>query len=68
MTIQEVRELVRMQTIGNLDAVNDHRISLKDALVAPRTIVVIERQVRDGRTRDEKLTVWLVGQEMLMDT
>jgi hypothetical protein len=63
MTVEEVRALVSIQSAGNLNAVNDHRIALKDALIAPRTICVIARQVKNGRMKDENLTVWLVGQE-----
>jgi hypothetical protein len=63
MTVEEVRALISIQSVGNLNTVNDHRITLKDALVAPRTISVIARQVRNGHMKDENLTVWLVGQE-----
>ena len=63
MTVKDVQALVRTQSSENLSAVNDHRITLKDALVEPRTISVIARQVRNGRTSDELSTVWLVGQE-----
>jgi hypothetical protein len=63
MNVRDVQALVRLQSSENLSAVNDHRISLKDALVEPRTISVIARQVINGRTSDELSTVWLVGQE-----
>ena len=42
---------------------NDHRITLEDALITPQIISVIARQVKDGHMKDENLTVWLVGQE-----
>ena len=67
MTADELRALVRVQSSGNLTAVNDHRITLEDALVAPRMISVIARQVKNGRVQDENLTVWLVGQESRTD-
>ena len=63
MTVEEVRALVRLQSADNLTVVNDHRITLEDALVAPRIISVIARNVKNGRVKDENLTVWLVGQE-----
>ena len=67
MTVGEVGALVRSQANGKLDTVNDHRFTLKDALVAPRKISVVARQVRNGRVKDEKLTVWLVGEEKRLD-
>ena len=63
MTIEEVEALLRAQSTGSPTSVNDHRITLEDALVAPRKISVIARYVKDGRVREETLTVWLVGQE-----
>ncbi len=66
MTTKEVQALVRVQSAESLDAVN-HTIALKDALVAPRLISVIARDVRNGRVKDENLTVWLVGQEKRPD-
>lgn len=67
MTVEEVRALISIQSAENLNTVNDHRISLKDALVAPRPISMIARQVRNGQIKDELLTVWLVGQEKRPD-
>lgn len=52
-----------MQSAGKLTAVNHHSITLQDALVPPRTISVIARQVENGFIKDEDLNVWLVGQE-----
>ena len=67
MTVEEVRALVRIQSAANLTAVNDHRITLEDALVAPRMISVIDRRLKDGHMKDENLRVWLVGQENWTD-
>jgi hypothetical protein len=67
MTVEEVRALVRIQSTGSLTAVNDHGVTLEDALVAPRMISVIARQVKNGRVKDEDLNVWLVGQENRTD-
>jgi hypothetical protein len=66
MTTEEVQVLVRIQSAENLDVVN-HSIALKDALVAPRLISVIARDVRNGHVKDENLTAWLVGQERRPD-
>ena len=63
MTAEEVRALVHHQSAEHLSAVNDHRITLASALVTPRMIIVIVRQVKKGRLKDENLVVWLVGQE-----
>jgi len=63
MTADEVQALVRAQSTGNLTTVNDHHISLADALVAPQMISLIARQVKNGRVKDENLNVWLVCQE-----
>lgn len=63
MTAEEVRDLIDDQSAGNHAATNGHRIALGDALVAPRMISVIARQVQSGRLEDEILNVWLVGQE-----
>lgn len=60
MTAEEARALVGGQATGSLTAVNDHRITLGDALVAPRMISVIVRQVKNGLVKDENLSVWLV--------
>jgi hypothetical protein len=62
-----VRALVRIQSTGSLTAVNDHGVTLEDALVAPRMISVIARQVKNGRVKNEDLNVWLVGQENRTD-
>lgn len=65
MTIDEVSALVRAQSRGHLMSKSAHLISLADALVTPRQIEVIARQVNDGRAEDEVLSVWLVAQETL---
>jgi hypothetical protein len=62
MTVEAVRALVRVQSAGNLRAVN-HGITLNEALVEPRAISVIDRQVKNARMKDRDLSVWLVGQE-----
>jgi hypothetical protein len=67
MTIEEVQSLVRMQTAENLTATNDHRIKLEQAIIPPQRISVIWRNAENGHLKDEKLNVWLVGQENLTD-
>lgn len=49
MTVEDVRALIRHQSAGSLAIVNDHRITLMDALIEPRMIPVIERQIEKGR-------------------
>jgi hypothetical protein len=63
MTAGQVRELIRVQSAGNLATTNDHRISLEQALVPPQSIPVIARLVKGGRIMEQELHVWLVGQE-----
>jgi hypothetical protein len=63
MTVEQVRELVKMQSADRLAATNDHRISLRQALVAPQKISVIAQTIKAGRVEDNRLSVWLVGQE-----
>lgn len=63
MTVYEVTERVRLQSRSDLDITNDHRITLKQALVPPQKITIIERSVRNGKLKDREITVWLVGQE-----
>ncbi len=46
---------------------NEHRITFANALVPPKTLTVILRTKKNGRLRDEKLHVWLVGQESSPD-
>jgi hypothetical protein len=67
MTIDEVQSLVRVQSAENLTDRNDHRITLKQALIPPQRISVIWRNVENGRLKDEILNAWLVGQENLAD-
>ncbi len=63
LTVEEVRELVRGQSTESLTAVNDQCITLEEAPVATRMISVIARHVKNGRAKDEHLTVWIVRQE-----
>jgi hypothetical protein len=60
MQPRDVRKLVE-DAIGDDWAVtNHHHVDLRRALVHPRKITVIERNVRNGKLRDRTLTVWLV--------
>ena len=63
MTIDEVKERVQVQAGIDLELTNDHRITLKQALVLPQQIQVIERSVRNGKLKEQRIDVWLVGQE-----
>jgi len=63
MTVEEVRELIRAQSVDRLATTNDHRISLKQALIPPQKISVIARLVERGKVKDQTVNVWLVGQE-----
>jgi hypothetical protein len=67
MTVEEIEDLMRLQVGGGFGTNNDHGINLRQALVPPQRISVIARIVQDGRVKDEKLDVWLVGQEPSSD-
>ena len=67
MTTDQVRELILIQSRDNLKTINDHGISLEQALVPPQKISVIARLVKGGQVEDEVLDVWLVGQERSSD-
>jgi hypothetical protein len=67
MTLDEVRSLVRAQSMQSLSTTNEHRITLANALVPPKALTVIWRTTKNGRLRDEELQVWLVGQESSPD-
>jgi len=64
MNALQVRELVDLQIGDKWTSTNHHRADLRSALVAPEKITVIERRVRNGKTRDRLLVVWLVLVEM----
>jgi len=66
MTLEQVKELVHSQAVGNFSAVS-HGISLNQALIPPRRISVTAHDVREGRVTNEQLEVWLVGQERDQD-
>ena len=66
MTLEDVEELVRTHTVGDLTAIN-HGIRLNQALISPQRISVIARNVQEGHVTDEQLSVWLVGQESFDD-
>jgi len=67
ITVQDVKALVHSQYADNLNAANGHHVALKDAIIEPRRILLITRQVIDGQSKDELSTVWLVGQENEID-
>jgi len=67
MTIDEVKERVHLQAGLDLELTNDHGITLKQALVPPQKITIIDRLVRNGRLKDRQLDVWLVGQKNAPD-
>jgi len=62
MTSEEVEEIVRNEGEGSLSIVS-HGVTLAQALVRPKQIVLIDRIVRDGSVTDKELSVWLVGRE-----
>jgi hypothetical protein len=63
MTVDEVKKRVQLQASLDLELTNGHRITLKQALVLPQQIKVIERSVRNGKFKEQRIDVWLIGQE-----
>ena len=63
MTVEEVEAVIHLQVNEHPTATNAHQLVLKDALVRPRRISVIERTVKDSRVSDQELDVWLVAEE-----
>jgi len=66
MTAGEVEDVIRSQ-VADAAGVQSHGMTLESALILPQEISVIFRTVENGRVRDEKIQVWLVGQEMVSD-
>jgi hypothetical protein len=64
---EDIQELVRAQSKGRLEATNNHRITLAKVLTVPRQIMVINRQVKNGKLNEEEQSVWLVGEESRAD-
>src|SRR5262245_48116330 len=60
MQPRDVRKLVEQAIGDDWTVTNHHRVDLRRALVQPRKITVIERTVRNGKSRDRTLAVWLV--------
>jgi hypothetical protein len=68
MTVEEVRDVVHWQIREeNSSTKNLHGITLAEALIQPRKIVLIDRIVAHGHVHDEELEVWLVGEECPVD-
>jgi hypothetical protein len=67
MTIDQVTERVRSSAGTDHSMTNHHGISLEQALVPPREISIIDREVRDGKVVDQVIRVWLVGNERPAD-
>lgn len=63
MTVEEVKNIIRIHVGDDRSCTNDHKISLEQVIVLPQRISVIERTVRRGRAKDQVEDVWLVGQE-----
>src|SRR2546430_5326263 len=60
MNAEQINELVRSQIGDAWDTTNAHGVDLREALVPPKRITVIERLVRNGKIHDRLVDVWLV--------
>lgn len=67
MTLDEVREVIRLQISHAETRMNAHGITLNQMLVPPKKTSVIARTINKGRANDDKIVVWLVGQENSID-
>ena len=63
MMPDEIEQLVQEQIAGRWSESNDHGIDLHFSLVTPTQIKVIEWRVKDGRSMESLLAVWLVLEE-----
>ena len=66
MTAKEVQQIVDETTRGHLDAVA-HGMSLREALVSPHKIDVIDRRVLNGKIVDTITATWVVARERVTD-
>lgn len=62
-TCEEVQNLIHTQSLSDKELSNSHGLILGKSLITPQQIVLLNRIVRDGKVRDEKLDAWLVGGE-----
>jgi len=60
MNAKSIATLVTSQIGDAWEATNAHGVDLREAIVPPEQIVVIEREVRDGKTQDRLVDAWLV--------
>jgi hypothetical protein len=60
MNAEEVEKLVRSQIGEAWDVTNAHGVDLRETLVAPSPITVVERSIRNGRPHDCLVDAWLV--------
>jgi hypothetical protein len=60
MTSLEVQHLVENQIGDAWETTNYHNVDLRQALVTPQKITVIERGVEKGKLSDRLVQVWLV--------
>jgi hypothetical protein len=60
MNSAQIERLVHDAIGDSWDATNHHGVDLRTALVPPRLIKVIERNVREGKVHDEVIDAWLV--------
>ena len=60
MMPDEIEQLVQEQIAGRWSESNDHGIDLHFSLVTPTQIKVIEWRVKDGRSMESLLAVWLL--------
>ena len=60
MNTDQIRALVSSQIGDAWDTTNRHGVALREALVQPHRITVIERLFNEGKTKDRFVDVWLV--------
>jgi hypothetical protein len=60
MNAERIKELVNSQIGDRWDTKNDHGVVLRETLVPPEQITVIERLVRNSKPHDRLVDVWVV--------
>lgn len=67
MTSLEVRQIVEKEIGDAWQTTNHHNVNLREALVIPHQITVIERSVHKGKLKDRLIQAWVVLVERRQD-
>jgi len=60
MDAKKIDDLVRSEIADDCDASNIHGVDLRNALIEPKAIRMVERLIQNGKNSDRLVDVWLV--------